>query len=314
MMRWLIAILLTANVLLVLWLGLGHDTGDVPRPQPAPDVGELRLVGEPQTRDSPLPAAPATPVVEAAIPEEQPAPAIQAEMSEPAPVGATDEAPARPPTGEEADSGALAAGEDNAPEEATAITTSRPEPLPPVATVPEPEVPPQEAAVAGEAAAEPAPAPKPPAIARACWRLGPFESEEQAQGLAGRLPAGVESVEIRQVLSAVPSGYFVLIPTFPDREQALEVVRQLKEKGIQDSWVFVSGPLRNAISLGMFSREENAKRRQRAIAAKGFIAEIQPRQSEVEQIMMLVRGPDTGAVERLLKQLTANQLERTACP
>lgn len=121
-------------------------------------------------------------------------------------------------------------------------------------------------------------------------------------------------MEIRQVLSAVPSGYFVLIPTFPDREQALEVVRQLKEKGIQDSWVFVSGPLRNAISLGMFSREENAKRRQRAIAAKGFIAEIQPRQSEVEQIMMLVRGPDTGAVERLLKQLTANQLERTACP
>jgi outer membrane biosynthesis protein TonB len=308
-MRWLIATLLTANLLVALWIGLGHDTVEVPRPAPAPEVGELRLLSELPAQGPAQAAEPETPAAEPEPPEEAPEEPLQAEAPEPSPppaaeketeVASTVEAQtvAEPPGGEQA----------QVAEDRTAVET------PPQAP-PEAEVPP---ATAATAEPEQAPTPEAPrqaaAIARACWRLGPFESEEQAQGLEGRLPAGVEMLWMRQVQTSVTNGYFVLIPAAPDRAQALRIAELLKEKGVKDSWVFVSGPLRNAISLGMFSREQNARRRLKTIQGKGFTAEIRPRRSEVEQTVMLVRGPDKGAVERLLKQLTANQLERTACP
>jgi len=153
-----------------------------------------------------------------------------------------------------------------------------------------------------------------PGIRQACWQLGPFGSEEEASELAGRLPEGLQQLQFESVRVKVPNGYYVLIPPLVDRDEALEVERSLKRKGIEDSWVFVSGPLKNAVSLGLFNREINARRRVQRVEAKGFQPEMRPRFREGEQILMLITGPEGKQSENALAQLDEGAPKTIPCP
>ena len=110
------------------------------------------------------------------------------------------------------------------------------------------------------------------------------------------------------------SRYWVFIPPARDRRTAEAAMAQLRRQGVNDLSIRPD----NAISLGVFSTEEAARRFLTSIAAKGVKdAEQGPFVRELRELAMLIREPDTELVARLAvlqREFTASQLRAVPCP
>jgi hypothetical protein len=112
---------------------------------------------------------------------------------------------------------------------------------------------------------------------RQCRRIGPLEKRNQVDKLSLSLMAMGIQTDLQIESTDEQEGYWVMIPPQANREAAMAVVKRLREAGITDLWRFTSGSFANAISLGLFRNESRAEIRLKAIAAKGFDAEVRPR-------------------------------------
>ena len=110
------------------------------------------------------------------------------------------------------------------------------------------------------------------------------------------------------------SRYWVFIPPARDRRTAEATMAQLRRQGVNDLSIRPD----NAISLGVFSTEEAARRFLTAIAAKGVRdAEQGPFVRELRELVMLIREPDTELVSRLAvlqRDFPGSQLRAVPCP
>jgi hypothetical protein len=109
--------------------------------------------------------------------------------------------------------------------------------------------------------------------------------------------------------------YWVFVPPSKDRRTA-EQVAQLKRLGVND--VSVRPERDNAISLGVFSSEDSARRFLDQMRGKGVQdAELGPFTRETRGVAMLVRDPDTETVARLAilqRDFPGAQLRAVTCP
>ena len=108
------------------------------------------------------------------------------------------------------------------------------------------------------------------APARLCYGLGPFENSEhakQAQQVLKQQGISAQSVTLRDTSR---DGYWVVIPPATDRETARRSLEELKGKGVKDYFLVATGQHENAISLGVFSKQEHAERRINDINSMGF--------------------------------------------
>ena len=109
--------------------------------------------------------------------------------------------------------------------------------------------------------------------------------------------------------------YWVFVPPSKDRRTA-DQVAQLKRLGVSD--VSVRPERDNAISLGVFSKEDAARRFLDQMRGKGVQdADIGPFTRETRGVVMLVRDPDTETVARLTilqRDFPGAQLRAVTCP
>ena len=110
------------------------------------------------------------------------------------------------------------------------------------------------------------------------------------------------------------SRYWVFIPAARDRRSAEQAVAQLKRLGVAD----VSLRPDNAISLGVFSTEDGARRYLNQLQTRGVQgADAAPFSRETRDTTLLVRDPDTETVARLTilqRDFPNAQLRAVACP
>jgi len=110
------------------------------------------------------------------------------------------------------------------------------------------------------------------------------------------------------------SRYWVSIPPARDRRTAEASLAQIRRLGVND----VSIRPDNAISLGVFSTEEAARRFMTSLDAKGVKgAEAGPFAKEMRELVMLIREPDTETVARLTvlqRDYPGAQLRAVTCP
>ena len=109
----------------------------------------------------------------------------------------------------------------------------------------------------------------------ACFRLGPWQQEEQLAAARSVLQPRVQRI-LRREVPVDPSGWRVMLPPLAGRDQAQAMVTRLEEAGFNDHFIVGQGDNANAIALGRFTAEDRARRHQAALGAAGFEVSVEP--------------------------------------
>jgi hypothetical protein len=108
--------------------------------------------------------------------------------------------------------------------------------------------------------------------------------------------------------------YWVYIPAVRDRRAAETRMAEIRRQGV----AVLSIRPDNAISLGVFSTEEAARRFLSSLEGKGIRgAEQGPFAKDLREVVMLVREPDSELLARLTllqRDFAASQLRAVPCP
>lgn len=107
-----------------------------------------------------------------------------------------------------------------------------------------------------------------------CYRLGPFEQAAGADAAAAVFRArGFEYQRVAEPQTA-PLAYYVYLPPLPSRQAAERRRRELTQRGLRDHALMQEEGFENAISLGVFSVEGNARARVVQLARQGIEARV----------------------------------------
>lgn len=150
----------------------------------------------------------------------------------------------------------------------------------------------------------PALAPAPP-ILPGCPAVGPLSDSDGARVVAALQAAGYETssrtVEVRGARV-----FWVYLPPFQDRTQALRKLRELQGKGI-DSFLVADGADANAISLGSFTARDSALGVQSRLRAAGYGAEIREESRNIQQGWVILAA---AAAQGYLEHVPADLRDR----
>ena len=168
-------------------------------------------------------------------------------------------------------------------------------------------------------AAPPAIAPTPtvtPALAAAeappqCFSLGPFADAAAANAAVAKLGAQAARPRAREQPGRSASGYNVTLPPAADRAAAQALAQRIGAAGFDDYLIVSSGEQSNGIALGRYRSRDSAERRQAALQAAGFPAQLQPIGGEgtAEWWLELAAAPGVGGAQ--LQALAAAPRVRT---
>lgn len=162
-------------------------------------------------------------------------------------------------------------------------------------------------------------APAPPALATSapvagCPALGPWQDEAQAKSTVQALAAAGFPAAARVIDIPGAVVYWVHMPPFAGRQQAMRKLRELQAKGI-DSFVVSEGADANAISLGSFTSHDSALGVQSRLRAAGYGAEIREQIRDVRQAWVVL---ETATAQGYLEHVPSEfrdklRQERLAC-
>ena len=107
-----------------------------------------------------------------------------------------------------------------------------------------------------------------------CYSLGPFTRKQSF--LAAKESLTRQGIEVFSRVSSerVRDGYWVMLPASKTSNQAKVKIQKLKEHGLKDYFLVATGEMKNAISLGVFSKPKLAKRRLDELEKQGFNVKI----------------------------------------
>ncbi len=330
-----------ANLILFFWTQQQSRQAAALREVALPEIGHLRLMSEVGEEDGEavtfvsdvmsrqplLPVAPATLVPIETESERQTASLSEADGAAPAvpPAelvlqGSADSPRPQAPTAPEAIDEILSAqGQSDAAEvalsqDARQVSTTQLDVAADVIETPEPtasaaiqsESPSIVATAEGSAVAVQRPEAR-------CSRIGPLIADD-ADALINRLPGYMTPVSDVSEEYAQVNGYYVLIPVLASRAAGLKKLQELADAGFEDTWLFRSGALRNAISLGLFRREASARRHAERVENKGFTTEVKENTSLRERRWLVVRDARESSAPFNLPLPEGVIVERHGCP
>jgi hypothetical protein len=158
----------------------------------------------------------------------------------------------------------------------------------------------------------------PPAVSPGCYRLGPFAKAEEIAKLEAALGEMALASARREEAVKTVTGYRVYLPPFPSKEAAEKKRRELTQLGFKDHALLQEEGLENALSLGVFSVEANARNHLRRLAAQGVPAKLLTLEQARTVYWLDVKSAElTEAARAGLKQLAGDagaELHESACP
>ena len=133
-----------------------------------------------------------------------------------------------------------------------------------------------------------------------CVSVGPYEDEAVGRSLIKNLAVEGVASELDQLELSKELQYWVILPPFPTRKEAMQSLRNLQAKKI-DSYLISSGELRNSISLGLFSKKQSAQGVLASVKDAGFPAQLVEKERVRSEFW--VRIPPGQPVENLEETL-----------
>lgn len=167
---------------------------------------------------------------------------------------------------------------------------------------------------------EPTPVVPPPIVeAGVCHRLGPVADAAAAKKAEQTLAAESLPFTKREEQVPGPVTYRVYLPPFSSRAEAERKRRELTRLGFRDHALMQEPDFENAVSLGVFSVEENAQNHLKRLAEKGVKAEMLAQESKRNvawfEIASRVPRNDTGArLKRLVDAIAGAEVSEIPCP
>ena len=134
-----------------------------------------------------------------------------------------------------------------------------------------------------------------------CVSIGPFTSAQTADLAAARLADEKLSAGRRHEEQKSESSYWVHIAPFANRKAAEQRRKELEQLGIRDVLVMQDAKGKSSVSLGLFTRADNAQGRLTELAQKGVTAqqEIRFRTESLIWFDLHLPEPADAAVEEL---------------
>jgi len=156
-----------------------------------------------------------------------------------------------------------------------------------------------------------------PTIKTACLEWGPFGTGEvkPAQSALEGLQPDI-AISQREVQTVV--GFWVYIPPLDSRSEVDRKIAELRKLGVEEYYAVESqGPMRNAISLGIFKTEEAANAYLERLRDKGVrSARAGSREHRVTQTVLVVHEPDVALTAKLADlrlQFPGTELKALQC-
>ena len=156
-----------------------------------------------------------------------------------------------------------------------------------------------------------------PTIKTACLEWGPFGTGEvkPAQSALEGLQPDI-AISQREVQTVV--GFWVYIPPLDSRSEVDRKIAELRKLGVEEYYAVESqGPMRNAISLGIFKTEEAANAYLERLREKGVrSARAGSREHRVTQTVLVVHEPDVALTAKLAElrlQFPGTELKALQC-
>jgi hypothetical protein len=151
-----------------------------------------------------------------------------------------------------------------------------------------------------------------------CIALGPLETREGADGLAGQLAEQNMAGIVTDRVETEVRSYIVLIVA-DTGDGADGTMRALRDAGHKDVWRLTSGPQSGEVSVGLFRRKKNAETRRLEMVADGFAARVVPREIERTNYWVELRPePSRRMTQELLEALRESypglSIDRRRCP
>lgn len=108
-----------------------------------------------------------------------------------------------------------------------------------------------------------------------CYSLGPFTKKSESKKAQELLKTkNIESKRI-QLRDTSLSGYWVILPASETRKEANKYIRRLKMLKVKDYFLVATGSHENAVSLGVYSQKQFARRRVDEIIRLGFVPRME---------------------------------------
>ncbi len=151
-----------------------------------------------------------------------------------------------------------------------------------------------------------------------CYVLGPFASSSAVEELLKRTVNSPAIVERRWSRPQQRPGYWVHIPPVGSSKEARNIVQILSQAGISDVQLITSGEMKNAISLGIFSTMENARKRQNEAVQQGFEVVIDEVKIRKRRYWVALRGSggralSEGLLGKLIEDAAEAKMEKRSC-
>jgi hypothetical protein len=114
-----------------------------------------------------------------------------------------------------------------------------------------------------------------PEVIATCYRLAGFESPEAVAGAVRALAQGGAEIRGQGEVAGETKRYWVMLSPTATAAKAEPTLERLRRAGIRDFYLIRSGDNKNAISLGVYSSEDSAKRRLRQIRDLNLNARVE---------------------------------------
>lgn len=122
-----------------------------------------------------------------------------------------------------------------------------------------------------------------------CIVIGPFSGQGDAEKAKSLLASAVSEIILYQKEIIKLKSYWLIIPPLQNRLEAQGVWRELQQRQI-DSYIVQDGPYQNAITLGVFTDEDNTRRYQQKMIEQGYQVEIKPLPQTTQIFWLEVNG------------------------
>ena len=109
------------------------------------------------------------------------------------------------------------------------------------------------------------------AARESCIQAGWFEDRKVADEAAALMRAhGAKALRVRSEEQQIIKNYQVYLPPAGSREAARALVRELRDKGVEDLWIIDRGTQINGVSLGVYRNKRYMSRRVAEVEALGY--------------------------------------------